>query len=149
MRIIFIIACCFLCNQLKAQQAKLSHEDSMEIQRISNEPKIGYVFADETGYSFSEYDFERANKRVSYLTDSNRFSWPHRMRSRPQTPTYDYLLEHKYHITFEDIRPDCIEELWFTLHDSLMDVEIKKNMGTIFTGILTLRRYFWIREAED
>jgi hypothetical protein len=131
-KFVLIIVICLLSKLSLAQGRRLSHEDSLEIDRILNEPKLGYVFADKSGYFFSELDYKRALEYIKYRTDSGRFSWPYRMHSNPSTPTYIYLIEHKYKITSEDIRPDCMEELWFTLYDSLMDVEIVKKYGDDF-----------------
>lgn len=74
---------------------------------------------------------------VATLLDTHRkqgtYTWPYRMRSSPPgNRTYEYLLAHKYKVSSRDIRPDCMEERWFTLYDSLMDGAIVQRYGADF-----------------
>jgi len=62
------------------------------------------------------------------------FRWPCRVEARKEewTPTYRYLLEHKYHISPYCISSGCIDQHYFRLYDSLMNDAIMAKMGKDF-----------------
>lgn len=127
--------CCLLCCCLTTfswgQQVVLSAADSLEIEKLSaNEDKDLYRFDSPGG--FDDQTYAGVDMMVHNKIKESGYTWPSRMRLSPHTPTYGYLLAHKYNISSQDIRTDCTEQQWYTLYDSLMDRAIVEHFGKDF-----------------